>query len=316
MIHLAWPWMALVLPLPYLWRRWRQAVAPAGVAVFMPFAAQLAGDVAARDSSRWRAACYALIWGLLVLAAMRPQWLGEPLPVPTTGRNLLLAVDVSGSMQTPDMAQGMSRLAVVQKVAGDFIEARHGDQLGLILFGTQPYLQAPLSPDLQTIHQFLDEARIGIAGPETAIGDAIGMALKKLQTDPDKERHTVLILLTDGQSNAGEMPPLEAAKMAAQTGLRIYTIGVGAQSGIFSMGGNNDLDEESLQQIASITGGAYFRAANAGALQDVYAQIDKLEPVDGKAQWLRPADDWFPWPLGLALFLSLPAVFAGVRRWG
>lgn len=321
MIHLAWPWMAALLPLPWLWRRWRRPADTRGAALFMPFASALpAAGVEPEASGRIRLGLFAVIWLLLVLAAMRPQWLGEPLPVPTTGRQLLLATDVSGSMATQDMAGNLTRLQVVQRVAGQFIDGRRGDQVGLILFGTRPYLQAPLTADLGTVHRFLDDAVVGIAGTETAIGDAIGMAIKRLQANPahDRGRETVLILLTDGQSNAGEMPPLEAARMAAQVGLKIYTIGVGAleEPGFFfGNSGNSDLDEETLQQIAQATGGEYFRATDAAALQKVYAHIDRLEPAAGKDQWLRPADEYFQWPLLLALLLSLPAAIRGGRTW-
>lgn len=320
MIHLAWPWMALLLPLPWLLHRLRGAVEPRGAALFLPFASALPdADAHTQAPSRMRIGIFAAIWLLLVLAAMRPQWLGEPQPVPTTGRRLLLAVDVSGSMATQDMAGNLSRLQVVQQVAGHFIDGRHGDQVGLILFGSRPYLQAPLSSDLATVHQFLDEAVVGVAGTQTAIGDAIGMALKRLRAGHDlgKGKQTVLILLTDGQSNADVMPPLEAARLAAQAGLRIYTIGVGAPPGqdIFGDAGNNDLDEATLKAIAHATGGEYFRATDAGTLQEVYARIDKLEPAAGQSQWLRPADEWFPWPLALALLLSLPAAALGGRAW-
>jgi Ca-activated chloride channel family protein len=154
---------------------------------------------------------------------------------------------------------------------------------------------------------------IGVAGPETAIGDAIGLAIKRLKDDPSytvKNSNMVLILLTDGGNNAGMMPPLEAAKLAAQNGLRIYTIGVGAavQQGIFGDSGNTDLDEETLQSIAKITGGEYFRANDADALQQVYAQINALEPAAGHPQWYRPSTEWFFWPLGLALLFSIPIV--------
>jgi Ca-activated chloride channel family protein len=234
----------------------------------------------------------------------------------------MLAVDVSGSMEARDMANNATRLQVVQFVAGKFIDGRGGDQVGLILFGTQPYLQAPLSPDLATVHRFLDDAVIGIAGQQTAIGDAIGLALKRLRAekkDPQQKSggDTVLILLTDGQSNAGAVPPLEAAKLAAQAGLRIYTIGVGAvaSDSFFGSMGNVDLDEPTLKSIAQTTGGQYFRAADASALRDVYAEIDKLEPSAGHQQWWRPADEWFRWPLGLALILSVPAMLLGARTW-
>lgn len=315
MIHVAWPWMLLCLPLPWLLARWLPPAQPQGAALFLPFAAAVADASlpAGRPVPRPRKLLFALVWLLLVLAAIRPQWLGDPEAVAATGRRLLLAVDVSGSMANQDMAGGATRLQVVQKVAGDFIRRRHGDQVGLILFGTRPYLQAPLTPDLNTVDQFLDEAMIGVAGTQTAIGDAIGLAIKRLKADPARAGHqgdTVLILLTDGSSNAGAMPPLEAARMAAQAGLRIYTIGVGAaaQDGFFGISGNSDLDEDTLKSIAKTTGGEYFRATDAAALEQVYDRIDRLEPSAARQQWYRPRDEWFAWPLGLALLLSLPAV--------
>lgn len=322
MMHIDWPWMLLLLPLPWLMWRWMPAAQPKGDAVFLPFAdaESTATQADTLSMPRTRKILLVLVWILLVLAAARPQWLGEPVAATSSGRRLLLAVDVSGSMATQDMAGNASRLQVVQKVAGDFIRHRRGDQVGLILFGTRPYLQAPLTRDVHTVTQFLDETMIGIAGTQTAIGDAIGFAIKRLRDEAGNTQHkgeTVLILLTDGSNDAGAMPPLEAAKMAAAAGLRIYTIGVGsaAQPGFFSMGGNSDLDEGTLKKIAQLTHGEYFRAADVSALQQVYARIDKLEPSDAREQWYRPRAEWFPWPLGLALFLSMPAVLWGSRRW-
>jgi Ca-activated chloride channel homolog len=326
MIHFAWPWLGLLAPLPWLHYRARSPAEPRGVAVFLPFLATLPATVAiSPGSGRAARIIFAALWLLLLLAATRPQWLGDPLPVPTTGRRLILAVDVSGSMATPDMGGRTTRLEAVQEVAGRFIDGRHGDQVGLILFGTQPYLQAPLTPDLETVHRFLDEAVVGVAGPETAIGDAIGLALKRLKASQDPNdaraagtsRETVMVLLTDGESNAGAVPPLEAARLAAQAGLRIYTIGVGAipQQGFFGALGNNDLDEETLQSIAKMTGGEYFRAGDARMLQAVYHRIDEREPAAGRELWFRPAEEWFIAPLALALALSVPAVWMGARRW-
>jgi Ca-activated chloride channel family protein len=315
MIHIAWPWMLLLLPLPWLSGRLLPPASAQGGALFLPFAAAVAPDQAVlfRADTRKRTLLLALVWLLLVAAAVRPQWLGEPLPVPTTGRELLRAVDVSGSMATPDMEGNYSRLDVVKKVAGDFIRQRHGDQVGLILFGTQPYLQAPLTADLDTVGHFLNEAMVGIAGTQTAIGDAIGLAIKRLQAaraSAAKPGEMVMILLTDGGNDAGLMDPLPAAKMAAAAGLRIYTIGVGAatQPGFFGAGGNTDLDEDTLKTIADITHGEYFRATDADALQQVYARIDRLEPSAGREQWYRPHSEWFHWPLACALLLSIPAV--------
>ena len=349
MIHLAWPWLALLLPLPWLIYVLRSPMESRGVALFVPMAATLATQSAdIVRGSRSARVIFALIWLLLVAAAVRPQWLGEPQPVPTTGRRLMLAIDTSGSMATEDMAGGASRLRVVQSVAGRFIDGRHGDRVGLILFGTEPYLQAPLTADLATVHRFLNEALVGVAGTQTAIGDAIGLAIKRLRAEGrgdgaggvggaggaagapgaggaagaagagEAARQTVLVLLTDGENDAGAMPPLEAAGLAAQAGLRIYTIGVGAapESRMFGMSaGNTDLDEDTLKAIAKATGGEYFRATDANALQAVYGQIDRLEPAAGNQQWLRPAEEWFTWPLAAALLLSVPAAWVGGREW-
>jgi Ca-activated chloride channel family protein len=320
MFHLAWPWMALLIPLPWLLLRMRSAAQPGGSALYLPFAASVAAPTTTARLPRGVLALLAAVWGLLVLAAMRPQWLGQPLPVPTSGRQIMLAIDCSGSMASQDMG-GASRLEIVQVVAGRFIERRRGDQIGLILFGSRPYLQAPLTTDIATVQQFLDEAVVGVAGPQTAIGDAIGLAIKELRqrerTGGASMHQSVLILLTDGGNDAGVMPPLEAARLAAQTGLRIFTIGVGAaeEQSLFGLSsGNTDLDVGLLQSIASVTGGEFFRATNPQALQAVYRRINELEPTAGNKQWLRPASEWFTWPLGLALLLSIPAVWLMAER--
>ena len=313
MFHLAWPWMALLLPLPWIMLRARRAAEPGGAALYLPFAASVPAPAATATLPRAVLALLAAVWVLLVLAAMRPQWLGHPLPLPTNGRQIMLAIDCSGSMASQDMG-GASRLEIVQIVAGRFVDRRRGDQIGLILFGTRPYLQAPLTADIATVHQFLDEAVVGVAGPQTAIGDAIGLAIKELRqrelTNGAPMHQSVLILLTDGGNDAGVIPPLEAARLAAQTGLRIFTIGVGAaeEQSLFGLtAGNTDLDEGLLKKIAGLTGGEYFRAADPAALQAVYRRIDELEPTAGQKQWLRPAAEWFTWPLALALLLSVPA---------
>jgi len=330
MIHFAWPWLALALPLPWLAMRMLPPIRPDGGALFLPFAVDVADGAAssAMAQPRWRSLLFIAMWSLLVIAATRPQWLGEPVPQPTTGRRVLLAVDVSGSMATEDMDGDKTRLQIVQEVAGAFIRERNGDQVGLILFGSRPYLQAPLTSDLETVQHFLAEAVVGIAGTQTAIGDAIGLALKRLRDDPpdresqknaprDSSKKTVLILLTDGQNDAGAMPPLQAAKLAQEAGLRVYTIGVGGmpRTDFFGNTLGGGLDEDTLQKIAQATGGAYFRATNALKLEQVYKRIDQLEPAAGRDQWYRPRREWFCWPLGLALLLSVPASLVRGRQW-
>ena len=317
MIHFAWPWMLLLLPLPWLVRRWWPPATDRGTAaLFAPFALGLAGNSDVSPASgvvRWRLGLAAFIWLCLLVAAARPQWLGEPAPLPQTGRNLVLAIDVSGSMETPDLALDGSqatRLDVVKQVAGDFIENRSGDRVGLILFGSQAYLQAPLTFDHVTLRHFLEEAVIGVAGRETAIGDAIGLAVKRLREAPGGE--AVLVLLTDGQNTAGAVSPRQAAKLAAQTGLRIHTIGIGAEQmqvrgllGTRRVNPSANLDETTLRAIAETTGGRYFRARNRDDLVEVYKRLDELEPVTGNSHLVRPVTALFPWPLGVAVLLSL-----------
>ena len=315
MIQFAWPWILLFVPLPWLVARVLPVATPQTGAIFLPFAAVVPVDTAQalRVPSGWRSALFVLVWLLLVAAATRPQWLDEPLPVATSARQLMMAVDTSGSMQIEDMAGGATRLQVVQAVGSEFLLHRVGDQVGLILFGTRPYLQAPLTTDLKTVGQFLREGMIGVAGPETAIGDTIGLAIKQLKAQREQtggKGDMVLILLTDGGNNAGLMDPVEAAKFAALEGLRIYTIGVGAsvENGLAGPVGNTDLDEHTLKSIAQITHGAYFRATDVATLNQVYTEIDKLEPSQAQAQWYRPSTEWFAWPLALALLLSVLAV--------
>ena len=268
-------------------------------------------------------ALMALSWLCLVTAAARPMFVGAPIALPAEGRDLMLAVDLSGSMAREDFTLGgraADRLTVVKEVAEDFVGRREGDRVGLVLFGTQAYLQAPLTFDRPTIQTLLDEAEIGLAGEETAIGDAIGIATKRLRDRPAESR--VLVLLTDGASNAGTLDPLEAAGLAAAEGVRIYTIGVGADRvavptafGNRLMNPSADLDERTLSEVAERTGGAYFRAKNVEGLANVYRAIDRLEPVAAEPLYVRPAQDLFEWPLGVALALSLALGLGQTRPW-
>lgn len=316
--HLAWAWALAAAPLPLLLRYALPPAAPgAGAGLRLPFYAALTSR---RDrgpvggAGRWPLLLLVLAWLLLVLAAARPQWLGEPLPLPQAGRDLLLAVDISGSMLEEDMRIGnriVDRLTAVKAVAGDFVERRAGDRIGLILFGSEAYLQAPLTFDRATVRTLLFEAQIGLAGRETAIGDAIGLAVKRLRDAPNPER--VLILLTDGANTAGSISPAKATELAAATGLRIHTIGFGAAPrGVFGLlRGGNEIDEETLAAIAGQTGGRYFRARDIDELLGIYATLDQLEPVEGVATTLRPVDELYAWPLGLALLAS---ALAGLLR--
>ncbi len=323
-IELAWPWALAALPLPFLSALLLpRAPQAASAALRLPFYAvvtAVAGESATRNS-RLRLLLAALTWLLLVIAATRPQFLGEPLELPVSGRDLLLAVDISGSMETEDMMIGnrtTSRLTAVKVVAGDFIEQRKGDRLGLILFGDQAYLQTPLSFDRATVHTQLDEAAIGLAGKRTAIGDAIGLAVKRLRDQPQENR--VLILLTDGANTAGSIDPQKAADIAASEGVRIYTIGVGADErvvrGLFGSRrvANTEIDEPALEAIAQKTGGRYFRARDTAGLARIYQLLDQLEPVSQDEQTFRPTHELYRWPLAAALLISMLIVLAASGR--
>ncbi|OIQ94204.1 von Willebrand factor type A domain protein [mine drainage metagenome] len=326
MIGFDWPWLFLALPLPLLLRRLLPAAEKTEEAALrVPSLAPFAGDGAAKTGRlkgrRWPLWLSALAWLLLVSAAARPVWLGDPVELPVSGRDLMLAVDLSGSMQTQDFVidgKAVSRLAAIKKIAGKFIERRVGDRLGLILFGSQAYVQTPLTFDRKTVNSLLQEAAIGLAGDQTAIGDAIGLAVKRLAQRPRGNK--VLILLTDGGNDAGELAPIEAAKLAAQAGLTIYTIGVGAKEmlvpslfGSQRINPSSDLDEKTLRAIAAATGGRYFRASDSNGLNQIYAILDKLQPIDHAPQTFRPRRTLFYWPLAVSLLLATALLLAKLR---
>jgi Ca-activated chloride channel family protein len=320
MLAFDYPWAALAAPLPTLIYLWWPRAQQREAALRIPFYQEFADATEAPSRAlrrRGRLLGLGLLWLLLVAAACGPRWLGEPVALPSSGRDLLLAVDISGSMQIEDMQIGdelVARVVAVKAVVADFIRQREGDRIGLILFGTQAYLQAPLTFDLATVGRFLEEAQLGFAGPETAIGDAIGLAVKRLRERPG-QRH-VLILLTDGANTAGKVNPLAAAKLAAENGVVIYTVGVGADElvlpGLFGssfgqrrVNPSADLDEDTMQAIATTTGGRYFRARDPRELAGIYHLLDELEPVADQNQTYRPQQALFFWPLGGALLLSL-----------
>ena len=315
MVEFAWPWVFVLAPLPWLLRLLLPPADSGDAALRVGFLDELqamSGRRARAALPSWRQqAPLVLLWALLLCAAARPQWVGEPLPLPASGRDLLLAVDVSGSMDYADMQWDdapISRLELVKRLLGDFIEGRQGDRVGLILFGSQAYLQAPLTFDRHTVRTWLDEAVIGIAGKNTAIGDAIGLAVKRLRQRPAQSR--VLVLITDGANNGGEIDPMVAAQLAADEGVRIYAIGIGAdpqQSGAFGAIGFSalDLDETSLRAITDVTDGEYFRARDQAELEQIELTLDRLEPVAQQPTLARPAQALYAWPLALALLGSL-----------
>lgn len=317
MIHFEWPWIFALLPLPLLLRLMTPPAAQLQEAALrVPNLNRFAsGNRIKTGRGKLRPLLIGvslLAWILLVVATARPVWFGDAVALPQKGRNLMLAVDLSGSMQTPDYeinGQQVSRLAAIKSIAGEFIERRVGDRIGLVLFGTNAYLQAPLTFDRRTVHNLLNESAIGLAGQETAIGDAIGLAVKRLRENADGDK--ILILLTDGESNSGEVAPAKAAELAAKEGIKIYTVGIGSEEmkiqtifGTRTVKTENDLDEKGLREIAEATGGRYFRASDTQQLSQIYTVLDQLHPVEQGTQTLRPRTTLFFWPLSISLLLT------------
>jgi Ca-activated chloride channel family protein len=332
MWSLAWPWMLAALPLPFVLRRLlppASGVADAGLKVPSLRRFEMLNNRSdVEQLLNWRFWLALIAWFLLVLASARPERIGDELDVPVSGRNLMLAVDLSGSMDAKDFELGnrsVDRLTATKAVASDFISRREGDRIGLILFGENAYLQVPLTLDRQTVNVLLMEAFIGLAGEKTAIGDAITLAVKRIHDQGADADEQVLILLTDGANTAGAVPPLRAAELARQIGLRIYTIGIGAESMVVAsaFGGTRqtnpsaDLDEDTLREIAALTGGRYFRAKDTAALQEIYRILDDMEPVAEPEAGFRPVKSLYYWPLGgalaLAALLALVNLLIGLR---
>ncbi len=320
-MSLAWPWMLLALPLPWFVRRWLPPV-PAGAALRVPAldafgAPPAAGSEAARAGVELRVALF--IWLLLVAAAARPQ-VGDGLAqLPVSGRDLVLALDVSASMAIADLrleGEPVGRLHAARALAQDFLARREGDRVGLVVFGSRAYLHTPLTYDLGAVRAALAGAEVGLAGRETAIGDAIALAATRLREHRDSAR--VLVLVTDGASTAGALSPRQAAWLAQREGLRIHAVGVGAEheSASSEAAQPTGLDEDTLREIARQTGGSYHRATDVTALEDFYRRIDALEPTASAVAALRPVRELFHWPLGLALVLTAGLLMRRLRRVG
>ncbi|MBE9560686.1 MAG: VWA domain-containing protein [Proteobacteria bacterium] len=323
MMSFIWPWAFALLPLPFVLRLLLpRAKVSNDAALLVPDLSEYQLDdklTYADKKSLWPLLVYSLAWICLIIALARPQWTGEPVELPVSGRDLILAIDISMSMDHAirNNLRSVKKITATKAVASAFIEKRVGDRIGLILFGDQAYVQSPLTFDRTTVNVLLQEAVTGLAGQATAIGDAIGLAVKRL--DKSQLRHSgstdkknlsedrVLILLTDGVSNRGEITPLKAAELAAKKGLKIHTIGIGNR-------GTRELDETTLRKVAQITGGQYFRAYNTSDLVKIYALLDELEPVEKDVQSYRPIKTLFYIPLSasfifavlLALFLYVP----------
>ncbi|MCP3869584.1 MAG: VWA domain-containing protein [Gammaproteobacteria bacterium] len=329
MFEFHWPWMAILLPLPLLVRQLWPRVIDTGeerpiegrrTTLLHPSTQRLESSFHSRRlrnpfSGRAHSLLLTLLWIILILALMRPQWLEPRTEVKTEGYDLMLAVDTSRSMTALDFSRNnrpISRMAVVKGVMGKFVENRAGDRVGLVIFGNQAFVQSPLTLDLRAVRQVLDDVTPGMAGNATAMGDAIALSIKKLREQPAGSR--VLLLVTDGENTAGLVPPMESARLAVQEGVRIYAIGVGsnkqevmirANDGSYQSETDIGLDEEMLIKIAELTDGSYFRATNTRALEEIYKQIDTLEKTEAQSRTVLIPRPLFQWFLALALILFL-----------
>lgn len=313
-MSLALPWVLVALPLPMLvW--WlvpphRDRVP----ALRFPFFRRIA-DHAGVDPhpgavvlSRGRVQMVAavLCWILTVLALAGPERVGQPVDLTKAARDVVLAIDISGSMdardfETPEGTR-IGRLEAVRAVVQEFVAGRDGDRVALIAFGSRAYLQAPLTEDLRSISDLLDRTEVGMAGPHTAIGDAIGLAIRTFENSEVEDR--LLILLSDGSDTASRMDPINAAEIAAHKGVEIYTIGVGDPDGQ----GEDKVDLQALKDIAARSGGAYFFAQDAAALDAVYARIDQMAPRQTETLSYRPRRSLAHLPMAAALMIALLTV--------
>ena len=329
---LAWPYALLLIPVaPLLF--WKlPAFKMESSALKTPFYQQWRSFFAqpvnlSEENSRNRLKLLLLLlfWSLLCLAIARPQKLGEQEMIPNSGRELLMAVDLSQSMQEQDLQLNNSdryvnRLVVVKNLGDQFLHTRVGDRVGLIVFGSKAYMYAPISRDLNAISQLLLQTQIGMAGRKTAIGDALALAVKKLNETDLKDK--VVLLMTDGSNTSGSIDPMQAAELAKKSHIKVYAIGIGAdeimERGFFGLQKRNpsqDLDEDTLKKITNMTDGKYFRAKSGNALEEIYQEIDKLEPAVRKDAKVRVADELFYWPLAAAMGLWLLILLLGRKQW-
>lgn len=313
MFEFGLPWMFLLLPLPLLVRwlipPYKQQI-EAVQAPFFDELVELSGETPSKGAVIPRrhflqTLLLPVFWLLLVVALAQPQWVEDPITKIESARDLMLAVDLSGSMDAQDFVDekgnNVDRLSAAKQVLADFIARRKGDRLGLILFGTQAFLQVPFSQDHDTFSTLLEEAQVRMAGPQTVIGDAIGLAMKLFENSETRNR--VMILLTDGNDTGSKVPPARAAGIAAQNGVTIHTVAMGNPETV----GEAKLDIEALKEISDVTKGQFFMANNREELESIYQQLDDLEPEEFETLSFRPKKPLFHFPL--ALFLGLYFTF-------
>ncbi len=314
MVQFEWWWVWLLLPLPWLSRWLPAARNHSQFLLTVPLLQQPEAEQLLRhNANRRKLVMLVCIWILVISALARPYWIGDPTHRAVSGRDLMIAIDVSGSMYEADMFVDngfQRRIDVLKTVIGRFVEQRPGDRLGLILFGTHAYPYVPLTFDHDMLGSLLSDVSTGLAGRLTAIGDAIAVAVGTFSQQDS--RHKVLILVTDGSNTAGSNDPLAAAQIASRFDMTIYTVGIGNDAETLKKLTNQSsvppeilLNEKLLRQIAALTGGRYFRAQDAETLEKIYAELDRLEPIDLKAGEYRPEVSLFHYPVALATLLLL-----------
>jgi Ca-activated chloride channel family protein len=311
MLTLAFPWALLLLPLPWLIRHWLPAYREQRSALripYLPLLLRLTGQTVHEGAAPARPTpaqyiVLIIIWALAVTALARPQWLEPPLVKTLPMRDLLLAVDLSGSMETEDFVDSegrrTDRLGAVKQVLADFLARREGDRVGLIFFGSAAYVQAPFTDDLEALQLLLEEAQVRMAGPQTMLGDAVGLAMTLFERSEVEQR--VLIVLTDGNDTGSLVPPQRAAEIARDRGIVIHAVAVGDPSAA----GEAPLDEATLKSMSAISGGGYFHAADRDQLESIYQRLDELNPRQVETLSYRPQRDLFHWPLAVLLLLSM-----------
>ena len=309
MLTFAHLWAFWLAPLPLLVRWWVPPRIPVRPAVRIPFLSRVlaAGSKTGRrpGEDSLPTALHGVVWLLVLTALARPQWLEPPIERSIPTRDLLLLVDLSGSMEQKDFTsasgQSVDRLTAVKEVLGEFLDRRQGDRVGLVVFGTAAFLQVPFTTDLNLCRHLLDETSVRMAGPRTALGDAIGLGIKLFENSEAPTK--TIIALTDGNDTGSALPPAEAAKVARDRGITIHTVAIGDPTTV----GEEALDEEALKAVAQITHGDSFLAINREQLAGVYQRLDQIETRDVKTVSHRPRRDLFFWPLAAALLLTLAA---------
>lgn len=323
MFSFAWAWCLLLLIVPFIlhFLRSKKSIKTQEVALKVPFFVELE-SISNQKSQTQRSNFASLflysIWILLVIALARPQLISETQFIQPQGYDLMLAVDTSGSMEIEDLEWNgypIDRYSMIKRLFVPFIESRQGDRLGLLFFGSYAYLQAPLTKDRQTIKKWLDESFIGLAGTQTAIGDGLALSVKKL-TEDEQTKNPIIILLTDGANNSGQLSPEIAAEIAQKENIKVYAIGLGSDKLIQTRSGavsaSYDLDEKALQNIAEKTGGKYFRARTNEDLLEITKAINQLEPIEQPHESVQLIEEYYDIPLALALLLTLGFL---IYRW-